>query len=315
MVADSGPITAKPPRPPNGRLNLGRDNGWKIMRFIFLVRIGLWLPALLLGGCVSMAASSLAGNIAGAILNQDDPETVRAGAPAYLLMVDGLIAEEPEDQALLLSGARLYGAYAAAFVEDDARARRFTGKALAYARRALCIDQAEVCEREDKPYSEFVQVLPQITESDLPVLYAYGTSWAGWIQNRGSDWAALADLPKVEAVMERVIELDEDYEQGNAHLYLGVIRTQLPPALGGKPEQGRLHFERAIELSEGRNLYAKVEFADHYARLVFDQTLHDRLLKEVLSANVDAPGFVLINTLAQQRARLLLSTSQQYFQE
>ncbi|MEN8259820.1 MAG: TRAP transporter TatT component family protein [Pseudomonadota bacterium] len=274
-----------------------------------------WLLALLATGCVSMAASSLAGNIADAILNQDDPETVRAGAPAYLLMIDGLIAEQPDNQALLLSGAQLYGAYAAAFVEDEGRALRLTGKALAYARRALCVERPAVCEREESPYGEFVKMLPEMDEGDLPALYAYGASWAGWIQNRGGAWAAVADVPKVEAVMERVIELDEDYEYGVAHLYLGVIRTQLPPALGGKPEEGRVHFERAIELSEGRNLLAKVELADRYARLVFDQVLHDRLLNEVLSADVDAPGFVLSNTLAQERARRLLATSHQYFEE
>jgi len=37
--------------------------------------------------------------------------------------------------------------------------------------------------------------------------------------------------------MERVVELDETYEHGSAHLYLGVMTTLLPPALGGKPEK------------------------------------------------------------------------------
>ncbi|MGR9107580.1 MAG: TRAP transporter TatT component family protein [Gammaproteobacteria bacterium] len=270
---------------------------------------------LLLSGCVSLGAGSLVGNIKDAILNQDDPETVHAGAPAYLLLLDGLVEEDPENTELLLSAARLYGAYAAVFVEDDARGRRLTLKALTYARRALCIDLTELCAREQKPYSDFVEVLPDVGEGDLAVLYTYGASWAGWIEKRGGDWAAVADLPKVEAIMQRVLELDEGYDNGNAHLYLGVIRSQRPPALGGKPEQARVHFERAIELSGGHNLYAKVEFAEHYARLVFDRTLHDRLLNEVLNTDAQAVGFVLINTLAQQRARELLSTSAEYFQE
>ena len=41
-------------------------------------------------------------------------------------------------------------------------------------------------------------------------------------------------------------------------------------------------FERAIEISEGKTLMAKVIYARQYARLVFDQELHDRLLQEVL---------------------------------
>ncbi|MDH3450588.1 MAG: TRAP transporter TatT component family protein, partial [Gammaproteobacteria bacterium] len=62
------------------------------------------LPILLalsvLSGCasiVSSATSKMADNITLAILNQDDPATVRDGAPAYLLMIDGLIEGDPEN--------------------------------------------------------------------------------------------------------------------------------------------------------------------------------------------------------------------------
>ena len=113
--------------------------------------------------------------------------------------------------------------------------------------------------------------------------------------------------------MERVVELDETYEYGSAHLYLGVMTTLLPPTLGGKPEEGRAHFERAIVLSQGRDLMAKVEYARRYARLVFDRALHDRLLNEVLQAPVTAPGLTLRNTLAQRAARDLLKSADKYF--
>ena len=113
--------------------------------------------------------------------------------------------------------------------------------------------------------------------------------------------------------MERVVELDETHEHGSAHLYLGVMTTLLPPALGGKPEEGRRHFERAIFLSQGRDLMAKVEYARRYARLVFDRPLHDRLLNEALQAPVSAPGLTLSNTLAQRAARELMKSADSYF--
>ena len=50
---------------------------------------------------VSSVTGRLAGNISSAILNQNDPETVREGAPAYLILIDGLINEEPEEEAPL----------------------------------------------------------------------------------------------------------------------------------------------------------------------------------------------------------------------
>jgi hypothetical protein len=113
--------------------------------------------------------------------------------------------------------------------------------------------------------------------------------------------------------MQKVVELNEAYENGAAHMYLGVIATLLPPAMGGRPEIGRDHFERAIALSQGKNLMAKVVYARHYSRLVFDRELHDKLVNEVLNANPEEPGFTLINTIAQQQAKQLAASADEYF--
>ncbi|MGI9322938.1 MAG: TRAP transporter TatT component family protein, partial [Pseudomonadales bacterium] len=83
-------------------------------------------------------------------------------------------------------------------------------------------------------------------------------------------------------------------------------------SLGGRPEQGRAHFEKALAI-DGQYLMTKVVFAEQYARLVFDQALHDRLLTEVLAADAVAPGMTLTNKVAQARARALLETSPDYF--
>ena len=91
------------------------------------------------------------------------------------------------------------------------------------------------------------------------------------------------------------------------------MSTLRPEALGGKPEQGKAYFERAIELSGGRDLSAKVEYARSYARLVYDRELHDRLLNEVLQSPVRQEGLTLFNVLAQQEARQLLATADDYF--
>jgi hypothetical protein len=245
------------------------------------------------------------------MLNQDDPATVLAGAPAYLLLLDGLIKDNPDDRSLLVAGARLYQAFGAGLVEEPSRAQRLTAKARDYARRSLCSASPGVCRTEQQDFEPFSKAVGEIQQPDLEVLYTYGVSWAGWIQVRTADWNALADLPRVEAVLERVIALDPGYDRGRAQLYLGVMRSQLPQAMGGKPETGRTHFELALRYSQGRDLIAKVEFARHYARLVFDQALHDRLLNEVLAADPVEPDLTLSNILAQQQARKLLA--EEYF--
>jgi hypothetical protein len=110
-----------------------------------------------------------------------------------------------------------------------------------------------------------------------------------------------------------VLELDESYERGGAHLYLGVLSTLRPASMGGKPEEGRAHFERALELSDGRDLMVQVLFAESYGRLVFDRELHDELLQQVLAADPREPGLTLSNTLAQERAQALLASGNDYF--
>jgi hypothetical protein len=262
---------------------------------------------------MSRATSRLAGDLSAAVANQNDTETVRDGAPAYLLMIDGLIEGDPESTELLLAGAKLYGAYASAFVDDRFRARRLAEKSQAYGLRALCVRLPNVCQAVSRPFDDFVSALANVRRADLPTVYGFAAAWAGWVQANSDDWDAIAQLPKIEAAMLRVLELDETYDAGGAHLYMGVLATQLPPNLGGKPEWAREHFERTIELSGGRNLMAKVLFAKQYARLMFRRDLHDRLLREVLEADPEAPGLTLSNVLAQRKAEGLLAGSDDYF--
>ena len=282
------------------------------------------LPVLLLllligfgsSGCsriVSRATDGFAGALSAGILNQDDLQTVRDGAPAYLLLVDGFIAENPDNESLLLAGADLYSSYAGSFVEDTTRALRLSTRAKFYGERALCLRSDELCVGFTRPHSEFLLALQSADTDDLRALYGFAASWTTWIRADPSDWNAVAEIPKVESAMERVVELDPQFGDGWPQLYLGSLRTLLPPAFGGKPEEGRAAFELAMKHSNGRNLMVHVLFAENYARLVFDQGLHDDLLRQALSAEVKEPGLTLINTLAKERAAKLLAQSPDYF--
>jgi hypothetical protein len=285
-----------------------------IMRLIRLITILLTMLAVT--GCasfVSSASSKFADNLSNAILNQDDPETVEAGMPSYLLLTDSLIEGDPQNENMLLAGSKLYGAYAAAFIKEPERAKRLARKARDYSDRALCVHDVHLCNVMEKPFDDFAAAIATLKAGDVPLLYVSGTAWAGWIQANSSDWNAIASLPKVKALMTRSVELDETYNHGEGHVYLGVFATLLPPALGGKPDEGRVHFERAIALSAGRDLMAKVEYARRYARITYDRPLHDRLLHEVIDADAMEPGLTLSNVLAKRQAKDLLGSADSYF--
>jgi hypothetical protein len=262
-------------------------------------------------GVVQRASDRFAQNLSRGILNQDDPATVRDGLPAYLLLLDGMIEGDSDNPSLLRAAAELYGAYAGSFVEDTGRAATLSRRARNYAVRATCLDQRALCDALERPHPEFIAQVEM--QNDASVIYSLAGAWAIWVQTHSDDYAAIADIPRVEALLRRVVAIDPQHDRGMPWVYLGVLGSLRPEAVGGKPEEGRAAFERAVALSQGQNLMAKALDARHYARLVFDRERHDRLLREVLDAEPRAEGFTLSNVLARKIAQELLRTSPDYF--
>ncbi len=291
---------------------------WSGPRCTSAVRLVAVACLVVLAGCSTVIApvtTRMTEGLTSAVLDHNDPETIRQGAPAYLLMIDALIAGDPDNTGLLIAGAQLYSSYTTSFVDDQERAVRLAERGRGYGWRALCRREPATCGSWSLPFDEFQTVVAGVGAEDVPALFAAGAAWATWVQVNRADWAAIADKARVEAIMLRVVELDESYRDGAAYTYLGVLNSLIPAALGGKPEQGRRDFERAIEMSAGRDLMTKVLLASEYARLVFDRELHDRLLREVLAADPNVPGLVLLNSMAQARAEVLLAGSAEYFEE
>jgi len=269
-----------------------------------------------LAGCsalVSSTTQSFAEDLSTAILDNDDLEMIRDGAPAYLILVDTLVSRSPTDPYMLQQSAKLHSAYAAAFVMDSRRAKLLHAKAKRQALDSVCYALKNSCKLDERPYREFEAWSAQLGLKDAPIIYNLAVTWAGWVQANSDDFNAIAELARVKALMLQIARLDPAYDNGGVALYLGVLETLFPPAMGGKPEVGRQYFEQAIASSQGRNLMAKVMFAEQYARLVFNRTLHDELLEQVSGAPARAEGLTLMNTVAKEQAQRLLDSADDYF--
>ena len=270
----------------------------------------------LFAGCgyfLEKAGQSFGNNLSSAVLNQTDPEIVRDGAPAYLLLLDSLLQGNPESPSLLSAAATLYATYGTVFADEPERAARLTSRALNYSTTAICGSYKPSCEWDGMLFEDYEQTLPGLKEKHADVVFSHGLASLAYIRAHSSDYAAIALLPYSEALFERYLEINDGSDDGAVHTYLGILNTLIPPALGGKAEEGREHFERAIAISGGTDLSAKVEYANGYARLLYERELHDRLLEEVLAANPEVPGSTLLNVLAQRQARVLLETADDYF--
>ncbi len=276
----------------------------------------LIIALLALTGCSSVmksATGGLADNLNAAILNQIDPETVRDGAPAYLIMLDSFVEGSPDDASMLAAAANLYTAYGVIFVDDTARADRLTTRAQSYGQRALCASNRKACQLDNVSFKEFDTVLSQLSRKDAPNLYTYGLSGLAYIKAHSSDWSAMANLPRMELALQRVRQLNNRYQPEQVEHYLAVLQTLRPPALGGNFESGKAHYERAIALSEGKDLSISVDYARYYARTLYDRELHDKLLNEVMEADVTHDGYTLFNVIAQREAQQLLDSADDYF--
>ncbi len=281
-----------------------------------LASAGLVIFSLGLSGCASLvsnAASGFADNLSLAVINQTDPETVRDGAPAYMLLLDSLIEGSPDDPALLSAAASFYASYGAVFADDPERAARLTERGRDYATRALCESFEPSCDWNAVTYEEFEASLQGLTEQHSDVVYAYGVASLAYIRAHSDDWAALARLPHMEALLNRYLEFGDPETAGTTYTYLGILVTLRPPALGGDFEKGQAYFERAIELSNGKDLSAKVEYARGYARPLYEREIHDRLLNEVMQADPNVDGYTLTNVLAQRDAADLLASADDHF--
>ena len=266
-----------------------------------------------LSSCSSLLTGMIEPTV-GNLQKQTDLDLVCEGAPAYLLMIDSMIASDPDNPSLLQVGAKSYSAYVAAMAEcgsSDDRVAAIADKARLYGTtllgRVLPISPADSLEALNK-------ALQGMGASDVPDLFWGALAWTTWIRHQHGSPASIADSVRVERIMLRLLELDDTFQQGSVHLFLGGYYAAKPQMFGGRPDLSRIHFEKALTISQHSFLLVQTTYAETYARLTMDKDLHDKLLKEVVDFKLTgAPDSALSNQIAKRRAKRLLADG--YFAE
>ena len=265
----------------------------------------LAVTILLLSSCTKMITNAVVTPAVNNIQQQTDIQLVCDGAPSYLLMVDSFIAANPDDEDFLRIGSQSFIGYVNALGQCGANAERIkvnSEKVKLYSMQLL--DEAAGLVKDRK---NFDNRLAKLNKGDIPSIFWGGFGLLTWIQQQNGSPAAMAQLVTVEKVMARIIELDETYHAGAAHLFFGGYLATKPPLLGGDPEKAKAHFEKALAIADRKFLLTQLTYAQTYARSKFDRKLHDSLLKEVLEFDLaTAPEYSLSNRIAQEKAKALL---------
>ena len=252
-------------------------------------------------------------------LSEEDPELVRDSLPFLLKTIESIIDADPERQDVLLFANTGFVLYANAFLQADAaiaewddydlalelseRARRMYLRARDYGLRNVEVDHPGITARLQSDPETAVAVFEA---EEVESLYYLGGAWMLAI-SLGLDRPGLvADLPAARALLDRALELDEDFERGALHSAFVTLESA-GEALGGSYARAREHFARAVELSDGRDAGPYVALATGVSVAEENREEFRDLLETALTIDPDeAPENRLLNLIAQKRARVLL---------
>lgn len=261
-----------------------------------------------------------------AIEEQTDYEFAREGIPANLVQVDGLIKVQPDNERLLFLATQGFASYAYGFIEDDmqraelagdleaadryrARAREMYLKARDYGLALLRLIESDFPEELPRDPDQLKKVLNELftDPEDAKALFWTGNAWGSAINISRDDPLLVADLPFTTVFVERSVELDEKYYHAAGHTFLGVANSALGESMGGDPEKGRQHLEKALELTGRKATLVQVNYAQGYAVQKSDKALFTKLLNEAIETPIPKGDLALPNTIAKRRAERLLA--------
>lgn len=250
-----------------------------------------------------------------ALYEENDLALAEQAIASDLKLLEGLIKSDPENEKFLLLACQGFGSYSLGFVEDTnpERAQVFYLRARDYGLRIL-IKKQDFGKVINGSIDRLEAALKKFDKNDVPALFWTANNWASWINRNFTDPQALADLPKVQLMMQRVLELDESYFYGGAHLFFGTIYALRPPLLGGNIEKAKQHFDRCFEFSQQKFLLPYVYYARYYATRTLDEELFKLTLTKILETPDDVlKGQQLPNAIAKQKAESLLKQIGDFF--
>jgi predicted anti-sigma-YlaC factor YlaD len=276
---------------------------------------------------ISKLGDSLASQSTGSFATDDDPELVGDALPFALKLMEGLLDQVPQHRGLLFATASGFTEYSFVWVQQPAdemeqqdveraktmrlRAQKLYLRARDYGIRGLEVKHPNfgASLRRD-PKSAVLAA----RKKDLPLLYWTAAAWGAAISISKDNPDLVADQPIVEALIDRCLQLDPDFDDGAIHGFLISYESARQGAKGDSAARSRLHFDRQVELTGGLLASPFVSLAETVSVSKQDRGEFDSLLKRALAIDPGAkPQWRLTNIVMQRRARWLLSREDDLF--
>ena len=262
-----------------------------------------------------------------AFATDDDPELIKGAIPFSLKLMESLLAESPRHRGLLLAACRGFTQYSYVFVQLEAdqveekdlekamemrhRSQRLFLRARNYGLRGLDLIEPGF---ERTARDNLKKAVQAFKVSDVALLYWTAVSWTAAVSVTKDNSDLIADLPVVDALLDRALELDEAFDSGAIHSFLIAYEMGRGTSSGDPEQRARSHFQRAVELSQGQLSGPFVTFAESVSLPKQDKEEFKRLLEQALKINPDdRPEWRLANLMMQRRSRWLLGRTNKFF--
>lgn len=260
----------------------------------------------------STFTNNLIDGLSKSLYSQKDIKLIEEGAPAFLLLIEGLIITYPNNKEILTLGIQTFSAYSSAFInEDKERQKIFQDKTKNWAIQLLrnypLYRNYEKIDDKSKKEIEFKKFLNSINKSDIKYIFWAANAWIMWIINNLQDLTALIELAEVKDIIGRIRDIDSEFYYGAPSLFYGVYYSAFPEDFGGNLTKAKEEFDKALQLSKDEFLTTKFFYAIFYLKALKDKDALISILNEIISVDIDKyPYTRLFNLVIQNQAKKIL---------
>lgn len=258
-------------------------------------------------------------------LTDDDPQLIKESFPFNLKIIEILLDQNPDNREMLLTAMSSFSMYSFGFVMEDAekvslgdyqsgidlykRANNLFNRALKYGLLGMELKYPEIHDwlnkREDNNPFEL---------EDMSYLYWLSATIGGTVSSSQGNPKYVVDLPKVGWLLEKAMDLDEDWNNGALYSAMISYTMSRPDAVENREQLAREYFNKAVEASKNKDCSLYVTLAESVCVKKQYKAEFVELLNYVTKFDIEtAKESKLSNTMAQSRAKWLLSRIDELF--
>jgi hypothetical protein len=250
-----------------------------------------------------------------AFMEEDDLRLAKTSLESNIKLLEVLHKANPENKNINIILSQAYFAYAFTFVDLDylkennyekkqekkKRAIKMYKRGLKYGLNALFLT---CCNIEKAIKTNNLKLLKrQITKvTDEELIFWPTFNWAMLINLSMSSVETIADLPKLNILLDRMLEIDENYFYSSPLTLKATMMCATPKMFGGKAKQGIKLMKKAMKNSNENFLVTHLMYLEYCVPQVQDKAKFKELSKEIENKDIKEPKDLrLINKSVQNK--------------